>query len=491
MRKKVAFKEETVPSSMKVAYEWELRPEEYLMETLDFADIAHVAMLIRKGIIEREKGKRILNGLLEFQRIRAWNGRISPHRGDVYTNRRYHLKRYIGDLANYIEAGRSRREATNIAFLIVSREMIVDLGLSLCDLCKEILRLANKYKKTYMTDFTYLQHAHPTTLGHYLLSYLYPLIRDTKRLMNRYNQINQSPAGSGSVNGSILPLDRKFLCDLLGFDSLITHTRDAMWRHDTVIEAFLPVMTVLTTLGRFCDDLIVWNTTEFGFVEFSDMHIRKSVIMPQKKNPYALTFIRGLARYTIGRFISIITTGHTPSGQPDNRIFVYHDFPDSLVVTKRVVELFADVIKKAEFNRKRLQESCAQHFTIATDIVDYMVANYGFDNRTAYAIVQKAVNKALAMRQSYLNADLLYDAARSLSITLPGSLADVFKEGLQVQELIQKRRGIGAANVDSIDGMITECKEMIKESYRFFSLRTPDRFRRRFHKRIEGFLRTL
>jgi len=491
MKKKVTFKEETFSGPVEVAYKWELMSEAYLVEMLDFADIAHAAMLIKQGIIDKEKGRKILRGLLEFQRVKSWKEEISPLRGDIYTNRRYYLRRYMGELSNYIEAGRARREAINIAFLLVCREMIVDLGLSLCVLCKEILRVVNKNKQTYMTDFTYLQHAHPTTLGHYLLSYLYPLIRDTKRLINSYIQVNQSPAGSGSVNGSILPLDREFLCNLLGFDIMITHTRDAMWRHDIVIEAFLPVMTLLTTLSRLCDDLIVWNTTEFGFVEFSDIHIRKSVIMPQKKNPYALTFIRGLARYTIGRFTGIITTGHTPSGQPDNRIFAYHVLPDSLVMTKRAVELFTDVIRKARFNRRRLNESCLQHFTVSTDIVDYMVAHYGLDNRTAYEIVQKAVYKALSLRRSYIDIDLLYDAAKSLTITLPEGLADDFKEGLQIERLIQKRQGIGAASVASINRMIVECDDMIKEAQGFFSQRTADRFRKNFSKKIERFLKTL
>lgn len=474
---------------MDSAYRYELKSAGFLYEGLNIADIAHTAMLIKKGIIRENIGKSILRKLLELQSMPITKLPFDPSRGDVFTNREYFLKEKLGDLINYLHTGRARREATNIAFLIACRENISRLSHSLGTLCKTLLLLTQRYKKTYMTDFTYLQHAHPTTLGHYLLGYLYPLIRDMKRLKDTYININQSPAGSGSVNGSRLPLDRDYLRSLMEFDGLIVHTRDAMWRHDIVIESFLPLITILTTLGRLSEELIIWYTEEFGFFELSPLHTRRSIIMPQKKNPYSLSFIRGLARNIIGRFVSIIAVGHTVSGQPDNRIFVYYDLPECIDETRRAVDLFTDIISYGKFNKKRLLKSAQEGFTIATDIADYLVAQCNIDNRTAYNIVARSIEKIGKDKNTNITPELLYNTAKEIGINLK-NLDDIkFSENLKIENLIEKRKGIGGASTKSLDSMIKDCKDEIKRITKFFKKKNPVLFRKRFYRKVEMLVR--
>jgi argininosuccinate lyase len=421
--------------------------------------MAHVAMLMRTGIINKTIGKSILKKLLTFQEIPLHKLHFNSSRGDIYTNREYFLKKELKDLNNYIHTGRARREATTIAFLIACREKIAYLGVSLGLLCKRLLAITRQHKNTYMTDFTYLQHAHPTTLGHYVSGYLYALIRDLKRTKDVYMKINQSPAGAGSVNGSQLPLDRTYLKSLMEFDDIIVHTRDAMWRHDVIIESVLPLLTTLTTMSRFSEELIIWNTSEFGFVELSPLHIRRSVIMPQKKNPYSLAFIRGLARNMIGRFVSIAATGHTTSGQPDNRIFVYHDLPDCIDETMKAVELFRDVLDHCKFNKKRLYQSAQKGFTIATDLTDFLVAKWNIDNRTAYNII--------------------------IGISIPEIRDRKFHDNFCIENLIEKRKGIGGASTHSMDVMIRECQDEITHLVKFFNQKTPGLFKKRFYHKIK------
>ncbi|NWF51826.1 MAG: hypothetical protein HXY47_01935 [Nitrospirae bacterium] len=468
---------------MDSAYRHELRSAEFLYEGLGIADMAHTAMLMKKGIIRKNIGKSMLRKLIEFKNIPITKLPFDPSIGDVYTNREFFLRKKLGNLTNYIHTGRARREATNIAFLIICREGIVRLSYSLATLCKTLLRLAQQYKKTYMSDFTYLQHAHPTTLGHYLLGYLYPLTRDMNRLKDAYININQSPAGSGSVNGSQLPLDRNYLRTLMEFDSLIVHTRDAMWRHDIVIESALPLITILTTIGRFSEELIIWCTKEFGFVELSPLHIRKSIIMPQKKNPYSLTFLRGLSRSMLGRFLSIIAVGHTVSGQPDNRIFVYYDFPECINETRKAVDLFTEVIDHCKFNKKRLLSSAKEGFTLATDIADYIVTHYNVDNRTAYNIVAKTIDK-IDKYNNKITPESIYVTAKEFGINLHKILNKKFYENFQLDKLIEKRKGVGGASTKSLDSMIEECKDEIKRIMIFFNKKNPELFRKRFYRKI-------
>lgn len=471
-------------SLIESAYRYELKSKEFLFEGLGIADMAHTAMLMNKGIIRKNIGKSILRKLLYFQKIPLSKLPFDPSRGDIYTNREFFLRKRLGNLTNYIHTGRARREATNIAFLIICREGIARLSKSLETLCKTLLKLAQQHKRSYMTDFTYLQHAHPTTLGHYLLGYLYPLIRDMNRLKNAYTNINQSPAGSGSVNGSQLPLDRNYIRRLLEFDSLIVHTRDGMWRHDIILESALPLITILTTLSRFSEELIIWSTSEFGFVELSSLHTRKSIIMPQKNNPYSLTFVRGLARNMIGRFMGIITAGHTVSGQPDNRIFIYHELPDCIDETRRTVDLFTDVISHCKFIKKRLLNSAKEGFTIATDIVDYLVAKCNIDNRTAYNIVAKTIEKINKNQNNKIIPELIYSNAKEFGINLQKFNNKKFFENFQIENLIEKRKGIGGASTSSIESMIKECKDEIKKMIYFFNKKNPEKFKERFYEKI-------
>jgi argininosuccinate lyase len=466
------------------AYRYELRSGDFLFEGLGIADLAHTAMLLKTGVIKKNIGKSILKKLQNFQRVPISKLSLDPAKGDIYSNREKLLTKRLGRLSHYIHTGRARREATTIALLLACRSGIAELGLSLGSLCRTMLKLARKHSRSYMTDYTYLQHAHPTTLGHYLLGYLYPLMRDMERLRNLYTIINQSPAGSGSVNGSLLPLDRGYLKSLMEFNDVITHTRDAMWRHDVIIEAAVPLLTILTTISRLSEDLMIWNTREFGFIELSHMHTRKSVIMPQKKNPYSLAFIRGLGRNMIGRFVGIVSTGHTSSGQPDNRIFVHHDLPDCIRETKKAVDLLTDILRHCSFDKKRLYKSAREGFTVATDIADYIVSHSDIDNRTAYAIVSKAAGKLRNIQNGTITPELIYSSAREIGASLPAIFDKNFENSFKVERLLEERKGIGGASRSSMNAMTRECGNLISRNMKFFLKREHGAFTRRFLDKI-------
>lgn len=473
---------------MENAYQYELKSAGFFNEWLNVADLAHTAMLLKTGVIAEKKGKAILKELLALRDLNTADLKFHPSQGDIYTNRELFLIERLGKIADYIPAGRARREATNIAFLLACRERTADLGLSLAELSENVLSLVRKNTKTYMSDFTYLQHAHPTTLGHYLLGYLYPIIRDLVRLKEVHTRINQSPAGSGSVNGSSLPLDRAYLQSLLEFDDIIVHTRDAMWRHDVVIECSLPLITVLTTLSRLAEDLLVWNTPEFGFIDFAPSMTRRSIIMPQKKNPYALAFIRGLARTMLGRFISIAATGHTASGQPDNRIFAYYDLPDCISETQKAVSLLNNALNSCTFHKDRLMRSAIEGFTTATDLVDLLILEYGIDNRTAYNIVSRAIEHCVDQGHKF-NIKVINESAMEFGVKLIRISSGSFQKTISVESLIERRKGIGGAGAESMNRMIMQCKKDIAGPAAFFKTKLAYNFKKRFYGKIDKIIR--
>jgi|GEM_PF-4133619 len=208
------------------AYAHDCSQAPVLLEGISYADLAHAMMLIRQGVIPPEEGVTLLRGLLDLHDSQR-NMEMDPSFGDVYNNREAALKKMIGSTAGWLHAGRPRREAVNIGYLIHVRRDLIDLMRSLITLASALADQASRHAATFMPDQTYLHHAHPTSLGHYILTYLYPIFRDLDRLKTGYLHVDMCPAGSGSVNGSRLPVDRNMLREYLGFHDMAVHTRDA------------------------------------------------------------------------------------------------------------------------------------------------------------------------------------------------------------------------------------------------------------------------
>ncbi|MBI1878549.1 MAG: argininosuccinate lyase, partial [Chloroflexi bacterium] len=230
------LKEEPAPELVASAFALEAGDGPLLSHSMSLADLAHAVMLIETGLIPSPTGAGLLGALLELHTIPAAEFPFDPARGDAYNNREYLLRQRAPEVAGWLQAGRPRREVTTIAYLLVVRERLLALAGALLELMAALLNLAEAHLHTLMPDYTYLQTAHPTTLAHYLLTFVQPMTRDLARLRGVFERTNLSPAGSGSTNGSRLPLDRDRLAELLGFDGLVLHTRDAMWQPDNPIE---------------------------------------------------------------------------------------------------------------------------------------------------------------------------------------------------------------------------------------------------------------
>ena len=436
-----------------------------LYEGLSLADMAHVIMLMETGIAPWASGQELLAALLEAHATPIEDLALDPAWGDVYKNRERAINQRVPDVGGWLRTGRARREATNIAYRIAVRRRLLDLLAALVTLAETLVARVEEHVATLMPDYTYLQQAQPTTLGHYLLGFVYPMLRDSERLRACFKRINLSPGGIGSVNGSRLPLDRQCLAQLLGFDGIVHHARDAMWQADTPIEITSAAVALLINMDRLAEDLQVWVTQEFNLVELADAYTRTSVIMPQKKNPYSLAYVRGLTNVTIGQLVAMANVGRTPSGQPDNRIFAYGDVPRVLDRTTEAAQLMAGVTGTMKVNVDLMAERAGLGYSQATDLADVIMLTAGLPYASAHRVVGQVVAMAVeaGIPAEQISIEMIDRAAQAVvghALDLP---PETLADALDPQAIVATRRGPGGAASAPMEAMIAECKETLNQ----------------------------
>jgi argininosuccinate lyase len=457
------LKEGPAPELITSAFALETGDGPLLYDGMSLADLAQAVMLIETGLLPGPAGAELLAVLLELHQIPPDEFPFDPARGDAYNNREYILRQRAPAVAGWLQAGRPRREVSTLAYLLVVRQRLLALIGAHLELLTALLELAGQHLHTLMPDYTYLQTAHPTTLAHYLLTFVQPITRDLARLRAVFERTNLSPAGAGSTNGSRLPLDRERLAELLGFDGVVLHTRDAMWQPDGPIEVLAALVALLANADRLAEDLQIWATQEFGTIELADRHSRISVIMPQKKNPYSLAFVRGAAREVLGRLTSTAAQQMTPSGQVDNRIFAYGGVPQALEQTTQAVRLLAGTLVGLTVNRELLAQRARQSFSGATDLTEVIMFEAGLDAKTAHRIVGQAVRTALQANQPFDSE--LVDRAASNIIGHPLHLsAGQVTTAMDPQAIVDARTGLGGAAPQSVQAMITTFRTVVADT---------------------------
>jgi len=428
-----------------------------LSEAMSLVDLAHTLGMMEAGIVPPEPGRELLAALLALQANPA-DFVPDPARGDLYTNREAWLCARTS-AAGWLGAGRARREAATTAFLMRVREGLLDLAAALAATGLALTARAREFRGALMTDYTYLLSAQPTSLGHYLLGFAYPMRRDLDRLRALYARVNRSPAGCGSTNGSRLPQHRERLAERLGFDGLVIHARDAMWEPDLPIETGGMLAAILINLDRLAEDLQIFATEEFGLVELDDRHARASKIMPQKKNPFALTHVRGLANAMIGQLAAGAAAGRTPSGQPDNRLALYGSIPRAIDDTRDAVALMGEVLECLAVDRTRASARLEHSFALAADLAEILVLECGLNVREAHRLTGHLVRRHLADGNfGRVTPEGLAEAAveaLGLRVELP---AAVLRDVLNPAAALAARTEPGGAAVEAIDSMLLECE---------------------------------
>lgn len=428
---------------------------------LNLADIAHVVDLHERGVIPRSAAEQLMSVLLRAVRTPVTDFPYDPAFGEPYNSRERYFTSQIGDDAGWLHAGRPRREAVRIALRLNMRSGLEDLVEAAADLGHAIARLAAAHTTTWLPDQTYLQHAQPSSFGHYLASFAYPVLRDAERLMDALAWVNTSPGGAGCVNGSRLLEERERVAGLLGFEGVIEHTRDAMWQVDGLIAALANASSLLTTQSKLAEDLEIWASNEFDYVTLSDGYSRSSVLMPQKRNPYSLSIIRGASGTLIGRLTGFLAVSKSPSARSDNLIYAYGEIPRALDLALRTTRLTAGVIRSLTVNADRMWAALESGFSQATDLAEFVMQTCGLDYRTAYQVVGIAVRQASreGLRGIDLDADRLEAAAQQYAGLSLGLAGRDLTEVLDPRRIVETRTLAGGAAPPVVAAMALDCQE--------------------------------
>ena len=447
------------PELVEAGYALELDDAPLLHRGLGLADLAHVIMLSEQGVVPPGDERALLRALLELHEADVAELVSDPRYGDLANVRERALERRIGSAAGWLNAGRPRREAGRIAFRLALRGRVLDLAQAVARYAAALVELAARERDTLMPDYTYLQAAQPTTVGHWALSFAYPALRDAERLRHDLAWVNRSPGGAGGVNGSRFPLDRGRIAQLLGFSAPVAHTRDGMWQTDGLADAVSHAAIAATGASRFAEDLELYGSDEFGLLRIGDELCRASALMPQKRNPYALVVLRGGAGTLIGRSTGVLATQRTPSGQTDNLLYAYGEVCGAVELAARLLRLAAATAESVTVDAERAARAVRDSFALATDLAEVVSRAAGLDYRSAYRVVGRAVAAAGTLDAAALDAAALELLGRRLG--LPES---VVVDALDPVDALATRTVPGGAALEPMQVMLGECRGAVADA---------------------------
>ena len=413
--------------------------------------IAHVTMLAKQGILTGEEKEQIIKGL-ESIRTDVENGtlRITEEYEDIHSFVEANLIDRIGDAGKKLHTGRSRNDQVALDMKLYTRDEILELDGLLKEMLEVLLKLMKDNLETYMPGFTHLQKAQPITLAHHMGAYFEMFKRDRSRMKDIYKRMNLCPLGAGALAGTTYPLDREYTAELLGFDGPTLNSMDSVSDRDYLIELLSAMSTVMMHLSRFSEEVIIWNSNEYRFVEIDDAYSTGSSIMPQKKNPDIAELVRGKTGRVYGALTALLTTmkglplAYNKDMQEDKE-FVF----DAIDTTKGCLALFTGMLKTMKFNRARMEESAKHGFTNATDAADYLV-NHGVPFRDAHGIVGQLVlyciDKGIALD------DMSLEEFKAIS---PVFEEDIY-DAISMKTCVEMRNTIGAPGRAAMEKVIQE-----------------------------------
>ena len=422
--------------------------------------IAHVKMLAKQSILTDEERDRIINGLLSIEKD-IDNGVLKFDDGseDIHSYIEAHLIERIGDTGKKLHTGRSRNDQVALDMKLYVRDEIDVLKDLLYELLGEVLRIMEENKSTYIPGFTHLQKAQPTTLAHHFGAYFEMFIRDYDRLCSTRKRMNLSPLGSGAFAGTTYDLDRDYVARLLDFDMATRNSMDSVSDRDYLLELLADLSILSMHLSRLSEEIIIWNTDEYRFVEMDDTYSTGSSIMPQKKNPDIAELIRGKSGRVYGSLISLLTTmkglplAYNKDMQEDKEMSF-----DTIDTVKSLIKLMSGMLSSMKFNNEKMAGSAKGGFTNATDAADYLVKkNVAF--RDAHEIVGRLVLYGIENKKAL--DDFSIEEFKKISEYFD---QDIY-EAISLKNCVEKRNTKGAPGLKAITEEI-EASERILESLR-------------------------
>ncbi|MCG8344202.1 MAG: argininosuccinate lyase [Chlorobiales bacterium] len=419
--------------------------------------IAHVTMLSEEAIIPVEEARLIIEGLEEIEQEIS-SGALVPdwEDEDIHTVIENRLKEKIGPIAGKMHSGRSRNDQVATDTRLYMKRVVNELGSALKALKHLLVEKAETYRHTIIFGYTHLQRAQPVSAGHYYLAYFNMFQRDTERLDDLYKRVDTSPLGAAAFAGSTLPLNAKRSMELLDFGALFQNSIDAVSDRDIIIEFISTCSIIMMHLSRFCEDLILWSSQEFNYLEISDAFSTGSSIMPQKKNADIAELVRSKTGRVYGDLLSVLTVmkGLPLSYNRD----MQEDKPplfDAAKTTTSSVRIFTKMLAHTKINEERLAKLTGEDLSLATEIAEYLVKK-DLPFREAHRITGKIVSHAIESAtplpdiplETYKNFSELFDK-------------DVY-DALKPEASVNAKQSHGSTSFASVDEQIRAAREKLK-----------------------------
>ena len=411
--------------------------------------MAHVKMLAKVGILTEQEEKEILEGIQGILNdVENGSLEISDKYEDIHSFVEATLIDRIGDAGKKLHTGRSRNDQVALDMKLYTRDELISIRSELLDLIKTCHGLMKEHIDTAMPGFTHLQKAQPLTLAHHIGAYMEMFKRDYSRLNDIYDRMNYCPLGSGALAGTTYPLDREMTASLLGFYGPTLNSMDSVSDRDYVIELLNALSIIMMHLSRFCEEIILWNSNEYQFIEIDDAYSTGSSIMPQKKNPDIAELVRGKTGRVYGALNSILTTmkgiplAYNKDMQEDKELTF-----DAYDTVKGCLALFHGMLKTITFHKDVMEKSAKNGFTNATDAADYLV-NHGVPFRDAHSIVGQLVLYCIDKNISL--DDMTLEEYKAISPVFEDDIYDA----ISIKTCIEKRNTIGAPGRTAMENVI-------------------------------------
>jgi len=416
--------------------------------------MAHVKMLAKQNILTEDDKEVILKGLQGIlEDVENGTLVIDMKYEDIHSFVEANLIDRVGEAGKRLHTGRSRNDQVALDMRLYTREQVAHTDMLVKSLMETILKTMEENLDTYMPGFTHLQKAQPTTLAHHYGAYFEMFKRDRERLHDIYKRMNYCPLGAGALAGTTYPLDREYTAQLLGFYGPTLNSMDSVADRDYLIEFLAAMATIMMHLSRFSEEIIIWNSNEYQFVELDDAYSTGSSIMPQKKNPDIAELVRGKTGRVYGALMSLLTTmkgiplAYNKDMQEDKEMAF-----DAMENVQNCLILFNGMIATMKFRKDKMAKSALGGFTNATDAADYLV-NRGVPFRDAHGIIGRLV--LFCIEKNCSIDDLTLEELKSIS--------DVFEEdiyeAISLKTCVEKRLTIGAPGMDVMKKVVAMNRE--------------------------------
>lgn len=419
---------------------------------------AHVKMLAKQGILTEKERDEILVGLESIQKdVADGTLAITAEYEDIHSFVEANLIERIGDPGKKLHTGRSRNDQVALDMRLYTRTQVEHTQELLRHLLTTILSIMEKHTETIMPGFTHLQKAQPITLAHHMGAYFEMFKRDVQRLEDIHERMNYCPLGSGALAGTTYPLDREYTAELLGFYGPTLNSMDGVSDRDYLLEYLSAMSTIMMHLSRFSEEVIIWNSNEYRFIEIDDAYSTGSSIMPQKKNPDIAELVRGKTGRVYGALMALLTTmkgiplAYNKDMQEDKEMAF-----DAMDTVNGCIQLFDGMLETMTFREDVMEKSARHGFTNATDAADYLVGK-GVPFRDAHGIIGRVVlyciDKGIAID------DMSLEELKGFSEVFEEDIYDA----ISMYTCVNKRLTIGAPGKEAMEKEIAACHEFLEK----------------------------